>query len=157
MDRGKKDLIGRNRRRGLIQFAVLVLIALLAACRSGGSSAAPTPTPSLAVGQALYEQQCAECHGIAGEGEPNWKQPNADGIYPAPPHDSTGHTWHHPDEQLLAIIAQGGTMPNSQMPGFADEMREDEMRTVLAYIKTFWGEEERTYQAQVTKQAESRK
>lgn len=146
-------MVGRYRRKGAIPCALLVLIALLAACRSGGSS--PAPIASLAVGQALYEQQCAECHGVAGEGEANWKQPKADGAYPAPPHDSSGHTWHHPDEQLLAIIAQGGAMPNSQMPGFAEEMNQEEMRAVLAYIKTFWGEEERTYQAQVTKQAES--
>lgn len=143
-----------NQRRSLIQCVALVFTVLLAACGSTGSS--PAPTPSLAVGQELYATQCAECHGVAGEGEPNWKQPRDDGTYPAPPHDSSGHTWHHPDAQLLAIIAQGGSMANSRMPSFDQEMSQDDMRAVLAYIKTFWGEEERTYQAQVTKQAEGR-
>jgi mono/diheme cytochrome c family protein len=74
---------------------------------------------------------------------------------PAPPHDSSGHTWHHADPQLLEIIAQGGSMPNSKMPAYADVLSPAEMEAVLAYIKTFWGEREQQYQEQVTKQFEA--
>ena len=118
-----------------------------------GASNTPTGDPvQLAEGKALYEQHCASCHGVNGEGQPNWKLPDADGIYPAPPHNNEGHTWHHPDHQLLAIIAEGGTMPNTQMPSFADTMTPEQMEATLAYIKTFWGEEERKFQEQVTRQ-----
>ena len=51
-------------------------------------------------GQALYADSCAACHGANLEGQPDWRVPGADGILPAPPHDETGHTWHH-DNQLL--------------------------------------------------------
>jgi mono/diheme cytochrome c family protein len=59
-------------------------------------------------GAALYAQHCAACHGAHLEGVPNWKQPGADGAYPPPPHDSTGHTWHHPDDLLQSIVENGG-------------------------------------------------
>jgi len=101
-------------------------------------------------------QYCAECHGTQGEGQPNWKRPNAEGVYPAPPHDSSGHTWHHADDLLLAIIAKGGTMPKTQMPAFGATLTEAEMQLVLAYIKTFWGREERAFQEQVTRQSQAR-
>ena len=38
------------------------------------------------------EQNCASCHGDNLQGQPNWQQANADGSYPAPPHDASGHT-----------------------------------------------------------------
>lgn len=108
----------------------------------------------LASGQAVYEANCAECHGPNGEGQPNWRRPGPDGILPAPPHDSSGHTWHHPDSQLLTIIAQGGFTPNSTMPAYEDLLSEEEMEAVLAYIKTFWGSQEQKYQEQVTRQSD---
>ena len=77
---------------------------------------------------------------------------NAEGKLPAPPHDESGHTWHHADVLLLEIIADGGSRPTSAMPGFADVLSQDEMIAILEYIKTFWGEGERAFQKQVTQQ-----
>lgn len=118
---------------------------------------AETPNPTVAAsldGAELYAAYCASCHGPDGEGEPNWKVRRDDGSLPAPPHDSTGHTWHHSDQDLLAIIAAGGGgyLPESNMPGFADVMSPEQMRAVLAHIKTMWGPEERAYQADITAQ-----
>jgi len=109
----------------------------------------------IAQGEQIYTQSCAACHGANGEGQPNWKQPGPDGVFPAPPHDPSGHTWHHADTQLLEIIAKGGAdfMDNSGMPGFAGQLSDDEMVAVLAYIKTFWGAKEMDFQTQVTQQA----
>ncbi|MCW5719495.1 MAG: cytochrome c, partial [Bauldia sp.] len=56
----------------------------------------------LRAGQTLYLANCASCHGVDLEGQPNWQTPLADGRFPAPPHDETGHTWHHSDAQLFA-------------------------------------------------------
>ena len=44
------------------------------------------------LGQAVYAEKCASCHGVALEGQANWQQRDADGYLPAPPHDETGHT-----------------------------------------------------------------
>lgn len=131
---------------------LLVLSLLLASCSGTGPNA--HVSDEVLRGKVLYEQSCAACHGINGEGQPNWKQPNANGVYPAPPHDSTGHTWHHADSLLMDIIADGGTMPNSQMSGFSETLIEEEMRLILDYIKTFWGGREREFQEQVTQQFE---
>ena len=98
---------------------------------------------AVAVGQAVYADQCAACHGAALEGEPNWRERNADGYLPAPPHDETGHTWHHPDELLVAITKHGteaivGGDYRSNMAGFGDILSDEEILAVLAYIKSTW-------------------
>ncbi len=98
-------------------------------------------------GQELYAQHCASCHGAGLEGQPNWRQPGKDGVFPAPPHDATGHTWHHDDRLLFDYTKLGGaalfaargiTGANSGMPGFAAELSDDGIRDILAYIRSTW-------------------
>jgi mono/diheme cytochrome c family protein len=103
---------------------------------------------ALALGAEVYARDCASCHGRNGEGEPNWGVARDDGTLPAPPHDSSGHTWHHADPELLRIIADGGTAfsEKSNMPGYRGRLSQEDMEAVLRYIKTFWGSEERAYQ-----------
>ena len=112
----------------------------------------PSETTQLALGRERYLEHCASCHGERGEGQPDWKVAGPDGALPAPPHDASGHTWHHADAQLLEIIAKGGTvyMPESKMPGFADRLDADEMQAVLAYLKSMWGPRELEFQAEVS-------
>jgi mono/diheme cytochrome c family protein len=115
-----------------------------------GIIAPPLPTlvpEQIALGQTVYAQSCASCHGANLEGKPNWKVPLADGSLPPPPHDSTGHTWHHPDELLIDITANGGDPKyNSQMPAFKDQLSSEQIAAVLEFIKSRWGREEREYQ-----------
>jgi mono/diheme cytochrome c family protein len=94
-------------------------------------------------GERLYKAHCADCHGADLEGEPNWRRPGADGYMPAPPHDETGHTWHHPDELLFAITKYGSEAVvangyRSRMIGFGDVLSDDEILATLAYIKSTW-------------------
>jgi mono/diheme cytochrome c family protein len=93
---------------------------------------------------------CAVCHGLQGEGQPNWQEPLPDGGLPAPPHDASGHTWHHSDAILLGIIADGGGQysPQSRMPAFRAVLSDAQMRAILDHIRTFWGPEEREFQAE---------
>jgi len=105
----------------------------------------PDPTDVMLVntGQVIYADHCAACHGDELEGEKDWKKRRADGSLPAPPHDETGHTWHHADELLLQIISRGGQafMPKgttSNMPGFGDKISMREISAVLAFIKSRW-------------------
>ena len=145
------------RRVLMLGLGFLILIGISVACGVAGqqgvapNSQADEPPPD---GQTLYEAQCASCHGIDGEGQPNWQIPNAEGVFPAPPHNSEGHTWHHPDQVLLEITAKGGSLPNSGMPGFSDKLTEPEMEAILAHIKTFWDPEKRAIQADVSERWE---
>ncbi|MBZ0308272.1 MAG: cytochrome c [Anaerolineae bacterium] len=100
------------------------------------------PNPA---GKALYERYCAECHGINGEGQypDNPYGENEQGLLGAPPHDNRGHTWHHPDPVLFRIIYNGQTAPGFlPMPAFKDQLAPDEIIAILAYIKSWWGEQE---------------
>ncbi len=108
--------------------------------------------PDLERGATVYAEACAACHGRALEGQANWRQRGSDGRLPAPPHDVSGHTWHHPDRILLEITLHGsaavvGGGYQSNMPGFGDRYSEDELRDVLEWIKTHWPERARQYQA----------
>ncbi len=107
-------------------------------------------------GRQLYAEHCASCHGARLEGQPNWRQAGADGVFPAPPHDATGHTWHHDDQFLFDYTKLGGealfaargiTGARSGMPGFADQMTDDGIWDVLAYIRSTWPERIRQVQA----------
>jgi len=144
----KNNRIVSNRLWRLFS-AISMTLLLLTACGSDQSTQTLSQA-QLPEGKALYEANCGECHGMNGEGEADWKTLNADGTYRAPPHDSTAHTWHHPDPLLLQIIAKGGGVPNSGMPAFEDKLTAEEIKLVLEYIKTFWEPEHRQSQADVT-------
>lgn len=98
-------------------------------------------------GQALYEQHCGACHGIDGAGQP----PDASGLITAPPHDNSGHTWHHPDQANFATVYTGRHVPGAYpMPAFDDKLSTEEIISILAYIKQWWGEQERATQREIT-------
>lgn len=106
-------------------------------------------------GKVLYDENCAACHGANLEGQPDWQSPGPDGILPAPPHDETGHTWHHDNSQLFEYTQLGGAEVvkrmgikgfNSGMPGFGEMLNEDEIWEVLAFIRSTWPEREREIQ-----------
>jgi mono/diheme cytochrome c family protein len=101
-------------------------------------------------GRVLYASHCASCHGPNLEGQPNWQRRGPDGLMPAPPHDASGHTWHHSDEQLFLITKKGisGVVPNykSAMPGFENVLSDDEIWAVLSFIKSSWPSREFEFQ-----------
>ncbi|UMA66246.1 cytochrome c [Roseivivax marinus] len=112
-------------------------------------------------GRDLYVEHCASCHGADLEGQPNWRQPLPSGRLPAPPHDETGHTWHHPDRMLHDIILRGtaavvGGGYESDMPGFAGLLTEADVDAILDYLKSEWPERARAHQARVTEADEGR-
>ena len=110
----------------------------------------------VARGAALYQDNCAACHGANLEGQPNWQTPTADGTLPAPPHDATGHTWHHDDQLLFdytqlggqgALAARGVTDFQSGMPAFAGVITEEDTLDILGYIRSTWPERVQEIQA----------
>lgn len=97
----------------------------------------------VARGERVYAQHCAACHGTRLEGQPDWKTRNAQGRLPAPPHDETGHTWHH-DDQVLFEVTKFGLARHappgyqSDMPAFAGTLDDKDIVAVLAFIKSRW-------------------
>ena len=118
------------------------LIALALATAGCGES--PPDPAQIALGQKIYVQECASCHGLQLEGQPNWRRRLPNGRMLAPPHDESGHTWHHPDEVLFGITKHGLVPPyapagyESDMPAFAGKLSDAEIRAVLAYIRSHW-------------------
>ena len=118
----------------------------------------PTVSPEeIALGEDVYALQCASCHGVNLEGQPEWKFQNDDGAFRAPPHDESGHTWHHGDPTLLEAIYAGGARfadmdigGTSDMPPFGEILSDAEIRAVLAYIKSSWPEEIQEIQWEAT-------
>lgn len=105
----------------------------------------PRDRAKVAQGEKLYARHCASCHGKNLEGEANWRKPKPNGRMPAPPHDATGHTWHHPDAVLFAItrdgLVPGKTAPPgyaSDMPAFRGVLSDSEIAAVLSYIQSRW-------------------
>lgn len=134
--------------------AVLATLWFTGGLDEGGSVTAE----QLTQGKQVYGDYCAACHGANLEGQPNWRQRGVDGLLPAPPHDATGHTWHHPDQQLFEITKLGtaklaGPGYKTTMRGFAEDLSDDQIRTVLEYIKSRWPENIRERQAEITTRA----
>ena len=127
---------------GAIALAGFAALALLRGADQPGGLRHEDAT-RVASGKLVYEAHCASCHGVALEGEPDWRQPDENGLLPAPPHDETGHTWHHPDAQLFDLTKRGpaaivGGGYESNMPGFGDVLSDQEIWDVLSYIKSTW-------------------
>lgn len=111
---------------------------------AGSISLNPSDVVLVADGQRIYAEFCASCHGQALEGQPDWQRRNAGGRLPAPPHDPSGHTWHHPDHVLFLLTKYGtAAMMNdpdyqSDMPGFEQVISDRDIVAVLSYIKSTW-------------------
>lgn len=111
----------------------------------------------LAEGAALYGAHCAACHGAALEGEPDWRTRGPDGLLPAPPHDETGHTWHHADSDLFILTKHGvqafaGADYRSAMPAYDGVLSDREIVAVLSYIRSTWPADATAYQDRITLQ-----
>ena len=136
----------------MMRLIIFLLAGMLLAAGCAGGDAGSSSAVSQ--GREVYVNFCAACHGPNGEGQ----RPDAPlrrdetGRYPAPPHDDTGHTWHHDDDLLIQIIKEGGMGGENfyEMPAFADQLSDEDILAVLAYIKTLWTDEQRANQQRIT-------
>jgi S-disulfanyl-L-cysteine oxidoreductase SoxD len=142
----------RSKPRAVALAATVAVVAALAAYGVWRARGAVEPAYRLrpddaaltAAGQRRYMAQCASCHGTALEGQPNWRERGPDGRLPAPPHDVSGHTWHHPDELLFRITKHGVAKAAgiggyvSAMPAYEGVLSDQEIVAVLSWIKSQW-------------------
>jgi len=150
----------RNIQISAVAIVVLVLAAGIWWMFGGGGSSSgqadASSTELVALGQQVYAKQCASCHGANLEGEKDWRSRKPDGGLRAPPHDASGHTWHHPDELLFRLTKFGGAAAapagfKSNMPAFKDTLSDREVWAVLAYIKSRWPKQIRERRARRAK------
>ncbi len=103
----------------------------------------PNDASLVSLGQKIYLQNCASCHGVKLEGQKNWQTRDDEGYLLAPPHDETGHTWHHTDEYLFLMTKYGiekiiGKKYPNNMPAYEDILSDKEIIAVLSFIKSSW-------------------
>jgi mono/diheme cytochrome c family protein len=147
------------RAEGLAITSGIGLVILVGALVRVGLAAEPTaPDPNdpkfVSRGKTVYAEQCASCHGANLDGQPNWRHRLPNGRMPAPPHDPTGHTWHHSDNQLFDMTKLGpaALVPGyeSDMPGFMDKLSDADIWAVLSYIESTWPPDIRARQQKMT-------
>jgi mono/diheme cytochrome c family protein len=132
----------------LFLMGLLIVAGILSAAGFGYFVSARSGESS--EGRALYAANCASCHGTNLEGQAEWMKRLPNGRMPAPPHDETGHTWHHSDKRLFTIVKEGlATIApgyESDMPVFKEVLTDEQIVAVLDYIKSTWPERARNYQ-----------
>ncbi len=127
----------------LVALGLAYLVTLPTETAEASITLKPNEPAVVSLGKQVYAQNCASCHGVALEGQTNWRQRDNDGYMPAPPHDETGHTWHHPDTYLFLMTKYGiekmigKTYPNN-MPAYEDELSDEEIIAALSFIKSTW-------------------
>lgn len=150
---------GRNQVFGAIGVAIVGAVAFLytATHVSGPEFIDPADQNQVSLGQSIYTIHCAVCHGESLQGQENWRQRLPNGRLPAPPHDQTGHTWHHSDAMLVDMV-KNGLVPGitappdyeSDMPAYRNILTDEDIVAVLAYIKSTWPAEVLQAQKQTT-------
>lgn len=124
-----------------------------------GTQLMPDDPEIVALGLQIYTENCASCHGTNLEGQPDWRSPGANGRLPAPPHDESGHTWHHTDDVLFGLTKYGTAkfagLDNyeTDMPVYEDILSDSEIVAVLSYIKARWPREIRDRHDQMNLQS----
>jgi mono/diheme cytochrome c family protein len=138
---------------GIMRTGLVRLVSAQAQTPPQPSQADPDNAEHVALGQQVYASFCSGCHGVNLEGQSNWQKRLPLGNFPAPPHDETGHTWHHADQWLFEVVKYGGKHHappryRSAMPAYQEMLSDAEIWAVLAFIKSRWPEAIRTQQAQ---------
>ena len=145
--------------------ASLSALALAACSESAAPGDDPRANPGdaarVAIGARIYGRDCAACHGARLEGQANWRAQLPNGRLPAPPHDASGHTWHHPDRVLFRVTKEGmawvgGANYQSDMPAFGGVLSDPEINAVIAFIKSSWPEPVRAQQQTIDQQDRQR-
>ncbi|MDK9720952.1 MAG: c-type cytochrome [Rhodospirillales bacterium] len=122
---------------------IAVIAAAIMTISISNEKADPDDSKQVSLGKTMYAANCAFCHGAQLEGQAEWRIRKPDRRLPAPPHDVSGHTWHHSDDALFGIVKNGiaAYAPpgyESNMPAFGNALSDQQIWAVLAFIKSSW-------------------
>ena len=110
-------------------FRLIVLMALSwTVCVLAVSAATPQGIPER--GEAVYEVQCALCHGPEGRGD----GPEAPFLAPRPPNLISAATSVKSDQELLVIIETRKS--HLDFKDFKEALTQQQQQDVLAYLRT---------------------
>lgn len=84
----------------------------------------------VAIGQEIYDELCANCHGLYGHGDGAFSSQMP---VPLPDLSAASYQSQHSDADLQHIISQG----KNAMPGVADVLSAEEIKAVTAFIRLF--------------------
>lgn len=126
---------------------LLALVLPLSACNNQDSGNA-TPqslverpvvdATTLSLGQRIYTENCAACHGVNAEGATDWRQRDQRGMFPPPPLNGSGHMWHHPMVDLETMVRDGSPPGKGRMPAWKQRLDDDEIRAVILWLQSLW-------------------
>jgi len=85
-------------------------------------------------GEQIFAANCAACHGARAQGE-------IVGSLKVPPLNGSGHSAHHPLDDLLDHVANGGAPKGGKMPAFGALLDESERRAAIAWVQSLWPDE----------------
>ena len=136
-------------------FWAIAFLSGAATAANGASLLKPDDAAVVGQGKQVYAEQCASCHGDNLEGEANWKVRKPDGKMPAPPHDQSGHTWHHAENVLFELTKFGlkkfaGEGYQTDMPAYEGMLTDEEIVAVLSFIKSTWPSEIRRHHDEIS-------
>jgi len=141
----------------MLKLAVVFGIAtVLVACdqnpsassSTGSSAMRSSPMPSrrgdfatIVRGGQLFNKNCASCHGNLAQGAPGWQKVGANGKYPAPPLDGSGHAWHHPKKGLIRTIKYGTQAMGGSMPAWHTSLGDEDIEAIIQWFQSRWPDE----------------
>ncbi len=121
--------------------ALLVIVSgLLAGCETEDTGRWYS-AEQVTLGNQVFQQNCAACHGVNAEATANWKQTDSNGNYSPPPLNGTAHAWHHSLDVLREQIREGGAPVGGVMPPFKQVLSAEEIDQAIAYFQSKWPDE----------------
>lgn len=126
---------------------IILLGQLLLACDQSPSISASSTgqmpkrqydEKELVKGKNIFAENCAECHGQNAEGATNWHKRNADGTFPPPPLNGTGHAWHHSSAVLFDMISNGSKPGEGKMPAWKDKLTREQIELTIQWFQSLW-------------------
>ncbi len=131
--------------------SVLLLALILTGCQGeeGGAGGLPlsgsmkrNADPALlAQGERIYRQHCAGCHAADASGAPDWRKRDAEGFFPPPPLNGSGHAWHHSTAVLTDLIRHGSPDGKGRMPAWAGKLSAQEIAAVIVWFQSLWSQQ----------------